>query len=100
MVHIVFVFCFLWNGGDETGARDHYRDSVSSTRFAITCKTAKTAKLRGIREIPPVVSDLILKILDGLDYRAIPHFPDQLDASKFPGLQAEFKHDHKWEIKE
>jgi hypothetical protein len=35
-----------------------------------------------------VESDLVLKILDGLDYRTIPHFSDQFDISKIPGLRA------------
>lgn len=45
-------------------------------------------------------SDLVLKILDGLDCRTIPRFSDQFDLSKIPGLQAEFDHDRAWENKE
>ena len=45
-------------------------------------------------------SDLVLKILDGLDYRTIPRFSDQFDISKIPGLQAEFEHDRAWQSKE
>lgn len=52
MVYIVFVFCFLWNGGNETRTRDHYCDSVASTGFAVTYRTAETAKLRGIHKTP------------------------------------------------
>ena len=47
-----------------------------------------------------VESDLVLKILDGLDYRTIPRFSDQFDISKIPGLQAEFEHDRAWQSKE
>lgn len=47
-----------------------------------------------------VESNLVLKILDGLDYRTIPHFSDQFDISKIPGLQAEFEHDREWQSKE
>jgi len=47
-----------------------------------------------------VESDLVLKILDGLDYRTIPRFSDQFDISKIPGLQAESEHDRAWQSKE
>ncbi len=47
-----------------------------------------------------VESDLVLKILDGLDYRTIPRFSDQFDITKIPGLQAEFQHDREWQSKE
>ena len=47
-----------------------------------------------------VESEWVLKILDGLDYRTIPHFSDQFDISKIPGLQAEFEHDRAWQSKE
>ena len=51
-------------------------------------------------EFVRVESELVLKILDGMDYRAIPRFSDQFDLSKIPGLQAEFEHDRAWEDKE
>jgi len=35
-----------------------------------------------------VESDLVLKILDGLDYRTIPRFSDQFDISKIPGMHS------------
>jgi len=47
-----------------------------------------------------VESELVLKILDGLDHRIIPRFSDQFDISKIPGLQAEFEHDRAWQTKE
>jgi creatinine amidohydrolase/Fe(II)-dependent formamide hydrolase-like protein len=47
-----------------------------------------------------VESDLVLRILDGLDYRTVPRFSDQFDISKIPGLQAEFDHDRAWQSKE
>ena len=55
---------------------------------------------RHFSEFTRVESDLVLKILDGLDYQTIPHFSDQFDVSKIPGLQAEFEHDRMWEGKE
>lgn len=45
-------------------------------------------------------SELVLKILDGLDYRTIPHFSDQFDIGKIPGLEAEREHDQAWQSKE
>jgi len=47
-----------------------------------------------------VESEWVLKILDGFDCRTIPHFSDQFDISKIPGLQAEFEHDRAWQSKE
>jgi creatinine amidohydrolase/Fe(II)-dependent formamide hydrolase-like protein len=47
-----------------------------------------------------VESDLVLKILDGLDCRTIPHFSDQFDSDKIPGLRAESEHDRAWQNKE
>jgi creatinine amidohydrolase len=55
---------------------------------------------RHFSEFVRVQSDLVLKILDGLDYRTIPHFSDRFDFNKIPGLQAEFEHDRSWERKE
>jgi hypothetical protein len=45
-------------------------------------------------------SVLTLRILDGLDCRAVPHVSDQFDLRKIPGLQAELKHDRRWENNE
>jgi hypothetical protein len=47
-----------------------------------------------------VESELVLKILDGMDALAIPRFSEQFDFGKIPGLQAEFEHDRTWETKE
>ena len=55
---------------------------------------------RHFSELIQVESDWVLKILDGLDYRTIPHFSDQFDISKIPGLQAELDHDRAWQSKE
>ena len=55
---------------------------------------------RDFSEFIRVESDLVLKILDGLDYRTIPHFSDQFEISKIPGLEAEFEHDQAWQSKE
>jgi creatinine amidohydrolase/Fe(II)-dependent formamide hydrolase-like protein len=51
-------------------------------------------------EFTRVECDLVLKILDGLDYRTIPRFSDQFDPDKIPGLAAELGHDRTWENKE
>jgi creatinine amidohydrolase/Fe(II)-dependent formamide hydrolase-like protein len=45
-------------------------------------------------------SDLVLKILDGFDYRTIPHFSDQFDPQAIPPLAAELDHDRQWRDKE
>ena len=43
---------------------------------------------------------VVLKILDGLDYRTIPHFSDKFDTNSIPGLAAEQGHDRAWGNKE
>jgi creatinine amidohydrolase/Fe(II)-dependent formamide hydrolase-like protein len=55
---------------------------------------------RHFSDFAAMQSDLVLKILDGFDYRTIPHFSDMFDISKIPGLQAEADHDQAWEGKE
>ena len=45
-------------------------------------------------------SDLVIKILDGFDYRTIPHLSDQFDPQTIPPLAAELDHDHQWRDKE
>ena len=47
-----------------------------------------------------VESDLVTKILDGLDYRTIPRFSDRFDPEHNPGLAAERTHDQEWRNKE
>ena len=55
---------------------------------------------RELTEFTRVECDLVLKILDGLDYRTIPRFSDQFDPNSIPGLAAELGHDRAWENKE
>jgi creatinine amidohydrolase/Fe(II)-dependent formamide hydrolase-like protein len=55
---------------------------------------------RDLTELSRVECDLVLKILDGLDYRTIPRFSDQFDPNNIPGLAAELGHDRAWENKE
>lgn len=44
--------------------------------------------------------NLVIKILDGMDYRTIPRFSDQFDPEHIPALAAELTHDHEWGKKE
>jgi creatinine amidohydrolase len=55
---------------------------------------------RHFAEFVRVESELVLKILDGFDYRSIPRLSDQFDPDKIPGLAAELAHDRAWESKE
>jgi creatinine amidohydrolase len=55
---------------------------------------------RELTEFIRVECDLVLKILDGLDYRTIPRFSDKFDPNSIPGLAAEQRHDRAWGNKE
>jgi len=64
-----------------------FRSKGLAGLFRRTRSASAALGARHFSDFIRVESDLVLKILDGLDYRTIPHFSDQFDISKIPGLR-------------